>query len=93
MVDRVLYLAMNGAKQAMLAQTAHSNNLANVKTDGFKADFEQFRSLPVFGETHPSRVFAATERPGSNFNPRKRIASRFENRPSNALRCCSPRRL
>ena len=69
MVDRVLYLAMNGAKQAMLAQTAHSNNLANVKTDGFKADFEQFRSLPVFGETHPSRVFAATERPGSNFNP------------------------
>ena len=48
-MDRMLYIAMNGAKQNMLAQSANTNNLANVSTPGFRADFASFRSMPVFG--------------------------------------------
>lgn len=68
-MDRMLYVAMSGAKQSMLAQDIHANNLANADTNGFKADLAQARSMPVFGEHHPSRVFAMTERPGVDFSP------------------------
>lgn len=67
-MDRSLYIAMSGAKQTLLAQAANANNLANAQTTGFKSDFEQFRSMPVFGPGFPSRVYAMTERPGSDFN-------------------------
>ncbi len=66
-MDKVLYTAMSGAKQTMLAQTANSNNLANVSTPGFRADYAQFRSMPVYGSGLPTRVFAMTERSGSDF--------------------------
>jgi len=65
-MDRSLYIAMNGAKQTLLAQTANANNLANAQTTGFKSDFEQFRSMPVFGPGYPTRVYAMTERPGTD---------------------------
>jgi len=68
-MDRSLYIAMSGAKQTMLAQTSNANNLANTQTTGFKSDFEQFRSMPVFGPGQPTRVYAMTERPGSDFTP------------------------
>lgn len=67
-MDRSLYIAMSGAKQTLLAQTANANNLANTQTTGFKADIEQFRSMPVFGPGYPSRVYAMTERPGSDLS-------------------------
>ncbi len=67
-MDRNLYIAMSGAKQTLLAQTANSNNLANAQTTGFKTDFEQFRAMPVFGPGYPSRVYAMTERPGTDFS-------------------------
>jgi flagellar basal-body rod protein FlgF len=67
-MDRSLYIAMNGAKQTLLAQTANANNLANAQTTGFKSDFEQFRSMPAFGPGYPSRVYAMTERPGSDLS-------------------------
>lgn len=49
-MDKALYIGMSGAKQNMLAQRAHANNLANVNTTGFKKDFAQARSMPVFGD-------------------------------------------
>lgn len=67
-MDRSLYIAMNGAKQTLLAQTANANNLANTQTTGFKSDLEQFRAIPVFGPGYPSRVYAMTERPGSDMS-------------------------
>jgi len=63
-MDRMLYLAMSTAKQTMEAQAVNTNNLANASTTGFKADLEQFRSMPVYGDGMPSRVYAMTERPG-----------------------------
>ena len=68
-MDRSLYIAMSGAKQTLLAQTANANNLANTQTTGFKSDFEQFRSMPVFGPGYPARVYAMTERPGTDLSP------------------------
>lgn len=65
-MDKALFIAMTGAKHNMMAQTARSNNLANVNTTGFRADFEQARAMPVFGEHHPSRVYSLTERPATD---------------------------
>lgn len=66
-MDRMLYIAMNSAQQTMLAQATNANNLANVSTTGFRQDFEQFRAMPVFGEGLPSRVYAMTERPQTDY--------------------------
>ncbi|MFK8067020.1 MAG: flagellar basal-body rod protein FlgF [Gammaproteobacteria bacterium] len=66
-MDRMLYLAMSGAKQTMNAQAIATNNLANVNTTGFKADLAAARSMPVFGDGHASRVYAMTERPGIDY--------------------------
>lgn len=69
-MDKALYIAMTGAKQTMQAQTNHANNMANLNTTGFRADFAQARSMPVyFGEGHPSRAYAQTESPASDFKP------------------------
>lgn len=37
-MDKSIYLAMNGAQQALTAQKVHTNNLANVNVKGYKAD-------------------------------------------------------
>ena len=66
-MDKMLYVAMTGAQNNTLALRAHANNLANVSTSGFRRDFEQARSMPLFGETYPARVFAMSERPATDF--------------------------
>ncbi|XOZ34390.1 flagellar basal body rod protein FlgF [Halomonadaceae bacterium KBTZ08] len=65
-MDRSLYIAMTGAKQNMYAQQVNANNLANADTTGFKQDFANARSMPVFGEGRPSRAYAMTENPGAD---------------------------
>ncbi|MFT7337475.1 MAG: flagellar basal-body rod protein FlgF [Marinobacter maritimus] len=67
-MDKALFIGMSGAKQNMLSQRAHANNLANVNTTGFKKDFAQARSMPVFGEHHPTRAYAMAERPGTDLS-------------------------
>jgi len=66
-MDRMLYLSMSGARQTLVAQGVTSNNLANAATTGFRADLEQFRAMPVFGDGLPSRAYALQERPGFDF--------------------------
>ncbi|MDZ5601552.1 flagellar basal body rod protein FlgF [Pseudomonas sp. RP23018S] len=68
-MDKMLYVAMTGASQNALAQQAHANNLANISTNGFHRDLEQARSMPVFGDSFPSRAYAMTERPATDFTP------------------------
>lgn len=65
-MDKGLYIAMTGAREALLAQGTHAHNLANIGTNGFKSDYQQYRSMQVFGASYPSRVYAQTERPASN---------------------------
>ncbi len=55
-MDRLLYVAMTGAKQLMQAQGLVAHNLANVATTGFRADLARFEARPVTGPGYPSRV-------------------------------------
>ncbi len=68
-MDKFLYLAMNGASQAMLAQQNNANNLANVSTVGFRATLDHFQSNKVSGPGFPDRVYATNQQAGANFNP------------------------
>lgn len=56
-MDRVLYLAMTGAKHEAWQQATTANNLANVNTNAFKADLAAYRALPVIGDGAPTRTY------------------------------------
>ncbi len=66
-MDRMLYIAMTGAQQTMQSQAITANNLANISTPGFRADLAAMRSMPLFGEGLPSRVYAMAERAGTEY--------------------------
>jgi flagellar basal-body rod protein FlgF len=68
-MDKMLYVAMSGARETMHSMAANSNNLANVNTTGFKADLNQFRSQQVFGPGYESRAYAMSERPAVDLAP------------------------
>lgn len=65
-MDKLIYVAMSGARENMLAQQAHANNLANANTTGFKHDLAQARAMQVFGDGLPTRVYAMSERPATD---------------------------
>ncbi|MDY6980298.1 MAG: flagellar basal-body rod protein FlgF [Pseudomonadota bacterium] len=67
-MDRMLYVAMTGARQTMQAQAVNANNIANVNTTGFRQDLAAMRSMPVYGPGMPSRVYGMTEKPGTDLN-------------------------
>lgn len=68
-MDRLLYIAMTGAKHSMWQQATASHNLANLTTTGFKAELDSFRALPVFGEGAPTRAFVVDSTTGADFTP------------------------
>ena len=57
-MDRVVYLAMSGAKAALQRQDVLANNLANASTPGFRAELQAFRAVPVRGDGATTRVYA-----------------------------------
>jgi len=57
-MDKMLYVAMSGAKETLRAQAANTHNLANASTTGFKADLSAFQSRAVTGPGYASRVYA-----------------------------------
>ena len=65
-MDRMIYLTMTGAKATMQRQEVVSNNLANVSTNGFRADLTAFRAVPVLGDGASTRVYAIESTPGYN---------------------------
>lgn len=67
-MDKMIYLAMTGAKQTEFAQAINSNNLANVSTTGFRADLHAFSSVPIQGPGTGSRVNAVVEAYGTDFS-------------------------
>ncbi len=68
-MDRLLYVAMSGAKQTMLAQAVNTNNLVNAGTTGFREDLALFQSLPLQGGLLPTRVYAQAQHKGVNLTP------------------------
>jgi flagellar basal-body rod protein FlgF len=67
-MDKYLYLAMNGASQAMLAQQNNANNLANISTVGFKASLDHFQSRELSGAGFQDRVYVSNEAPGADLS-------------------------
>lgn len=67
-MDRMIFIAMSGAKETMTAQAVNSNNLANASTTGYRADFQSSLSQQVFGPGHPSRVYATVTGSGTDLS-------------------------
>lgn len=68
-MDRMLYVAMSGAKQAMEQQASVANNMANVSTPGFRAQINSFRAVPVTdGAEATTRAYVVATTPGADFS-------------------------
>ena len=67
-MDKMLFIAMNGAKHAMKAQANISHNLANVSTTGFKASLDTFTNWHVNGEGFNSRVYNQLQDSGTDLS-------------------------
>lgn len=65
-MDRMIYLSMAGAKAAMQRQDVLSHNLANVTTNGFRAELQAFRAVPVRGDGASTRAYALETTIGYN---------------------------
>ncbi len=68
-MDRMIYIAMTGAQQVMRAQAVNANNLANVNTTGFRAQFTAQQQLPVYGPVVPSRAYVEARGTGIDLAP------------------------
>ena len=67
-MDRMIYIAMTGARQVMEQQTTASHNLANLNTTGFRAQMDSFRAIPVQGPSLPTRAFVLDAPTGADFS-------------------------
>jgi flagellar basal-body rod protein FlgF len=68
-MDRMIYLSMAGAKASMQRQDVLANNLANVSTNGFRAEMAAFRAVPVRGDGASTRAYALETTIGYNAEP------------------------
>ncbi|MGH8211216.1 MAG: flagellar basal body rod protein FlgF [Steroidobacteraceae bacterium] len=74
-MDKLLYVAMSGAKETLRAQAANNHNLANASTTGFKADLSAFQSRAVTGPGYASRVYATDSTVGWDTTPGSQLAT------------------
>lgn len=65
-MDRMIYVGMSGAKQAMEQQASVANNMANVSTPGFRAQINNFRAVPVVGDELATRAMVVAATPGAD---------------------------
>ena len=65
-MDRMLYVAMTGAKETLNAQAVNNHNIANASTTGFRAELSAFQSRAVDGSGYASRVYATNASVGWN---------------------------
>lgn len=56
-MDRLIYLSMAGAKATLQRQDLLANNLANASTNGFRAEMQAFRAVPVRGDGATTRAY------------------------------------
>jgi flagellar basal-body rod protein FlgF len=68
-MDRLIYLAMSGAKATMQRQEVLAHNLANASTTGFRAELAAFRAVPVRGDGASTRVYALESTVGVDMQP------------------------
>ena len=64
MIDRMVFTAMAGARNAVDQLAVTTNNLANAGTPGFREQLAAFRAVPVRGDGAPTRVSSVDSTPG-----------------------------
>lgn len=67
-MDRIVYLAMTGAREVTRQLAAVSDNLANISTTGFKAEMNTFKALPVVGDGAKTRAYVLETTPTADFS-------------------------
>lgn len=67
-MDRVIYLAMNGAKSMFDRQAQVAHNLANASTAGYRGETTAFRALPVVGQGAKTRTYVVDSTTGTDFS-------------------------
>lgn len=65
-MDKMIYIAMTGAKHTMWQQASTAHNLANSTTTAYKAEANAFRALPVFGDGVQTRTFVVDSTIGAD---------------------------
>lgn len=68
-MDRLIYTAMTGANHTINQQATVAHNLANAATNGYRAENNAFRAVPVFGDGLPTRAFVVDSTIGADFTP------------------------
>src|SRR5688500_5817276 len=68
-MDRMIYVAMTGAKHTLGQQAAMAHNLANAGTTGYRAETSVLRAVPVFSDTMATRAFVVDSSAGADFRP------------------------
>lgn len=68
-MDRMIYIAMTGAKHILSQQTTVSQNLANVTTSGFRAQVDAFRAIPVIAPGLATRAYVVDSSVGDDLRP------------------------
>lgn len=66
-MDRMIYVAMTGAKHTLSQHAAVSHNLANANTTGYRAETNALRAVPVFSDTLSTRAFVVDSTAGTDF--------------------------
>lgn len=68
-MDKMIYVAMSGAKAAATRQDTVSHNLANVNTTGFRAQLTAYRTAPQQGPGLPTRAYSVESTPMVDMKP------------------------
>jgi len=68
-MDRLIYVAMTGARHALEAQASVAHNLANVNSSGFRGQLDALRAVHLFGEGLPTRSYVVHSTVGTDFRP------------------------
>jgi flagellar basal-body rod protein FlgF len=68
-MDRLIYTAAASAKMLTQRQETIAHNLANISTNGFRAELTAFRAVDVVGTGSDTRVASVETTVGADFTP------------------------
>ncbi|GAB4175114.1 MAG: flagellar basal-body rod protein FlgF [Rhodocyclaceae bacterium] len=68
-MDRLIYVAMTGARSTLSRQATSALNLANSASTGYRAEENRLRAVEVRSSSLPTRAFVIEASVGANFSP------------------------
>ena len=68
-MDKLIYTSMTSGKHTLAQMDTVTHNLANISTDGFKAQMDSFRAVPKISTDLPVQTFVVNSTTGADFTP------------------------